>query len=149
MTTKNNFQRRFQLFVVNTSAKILLLNDNFVYVSLHTRAKQELFIVNIHEDIQLHNFVMVKMELLSHRPHTTGTCTNTHASTGSTQQYVCVPSIFDIHHYIHVLYQQLEFTCNPVGLLSLLLGNESPHHTSCPSANKNIVLIRSGVSYNN
>ena len=35
-----------------------------------------------------------------------------------------MPSIYNIHHYIHVLYQQLEFTCNPVGLLSLLPGKK-------------------------
>ena len=28
-----------------------------------------------------------------------------------------------------MLYQQLEFTCNPVGLLSSLLGNKRPHQT--------------------
>ena len=47
-------------------------------------AKQELFVLNIREDIQTNNFVTVKLDLLSHRPNTTGNRTNTHASTGTT-----------------------------------------------------------------
>ena len=66
MTTNKTSSADFNFLSSILVQKILLLNDNLVYDSLHTLAKQELFIVNIRDDIQIHNFVMVKMELLSH-----------------------------------------------------------------------------------
>ena len=63
MTTKKTSSGDFNFLLSKQLQKIVLLNDNLVYVSLHTRAKKELLIVNISEDIQTNNFVMVKMDL--------------------------------------------------------------------------------------
>ena len=105
MTT---FQQRFLLFVVNTSTK-----NYIVYVSLHTRAKQEFAIVNIREDIQTNNFVMLKIELLSHCPHTAASCTNKHENTGITQFYVVYQAYItyiDICNFHMMLHPQLRFS---------------------------------------
>jgi hypothetical protein len=98
-TSSGNF--KFLLSILEQ--RFLWFNDNLVYVSLHTLSKQELFIVNSREDIQTNNFfIMVKMDLLPHQPHTTGSSSNTHASTGNRYYLVvCKPSIYNIFHYLY------------------------------------------------